>query len=39
MAEDASRKSNKDFSRFVEITIGFCYEIEKKLLISNDVEI
>ncbi|PKA84553.1 four helix bundle protein [Ulvibacter sp. MAR_2010_11] len=37
IAEDSSRKSDNDFSRFLEITIGSCYEIETQLLIANDL--
>jgi four helix bundle protein len=38
IAEGSSRKSNKDFSRFLEITLGSAYEIETQLLIASDLE-
>lgn len=37
IAEGASRNTNKDFSRFLIISMGSCYEIETQLLISNDL--
>ena len=38
IAEGSSRNSNKDFARFLQISIGSEYEIETQLLISSDLK-
>ncbi|MEL0456287.1 four helix bundle protein [Flavobacteriaceae bacterium SZ-1-7] len=38
IAEGSSRASNKDFSRFLEITLGSAYEIETQLMIAYDLK-
>ncbi len=38
IAEGSSRISDKDFSRFLQISIGSAYEIETQLLIAFDLK-
>ncbi len=37
IAEGASRKSEKEFSRFIEIALGSCFEIETQLTIATNL--
>jgi four helix bundle protein len=37
VAEGSSRKSDKDYSRFIEIALGSCFELETQLLIAKAV--
>ena len=38
IAEGSSRKSEKDYSRFIEISLGSAYELETQLLIAQRVD-
>ncbi|MEQ9424237.1 MAG: four helix bundle protein [Cyclobacteriaceae bacterium] len=37
IAEGSSRKSNKDFHRFLRISIGSAFELETQLIIANEL--
>ena len=37
IAEGASRKSEKDFCRYLEISVGSSFEVETQLIIANEV--
>ena len=39
ITEGSSRKSNKDFAQFLQITLGSAYEIETQLLIAYDLKL
>lgn len=38
IAEGSSRKSEKDFSRFLEMALGSAYEVETQLVVSKDIK-
>ena len=38
IAEGASRKSEIDFARFLEIAIGSSFEVETQLIIAKEIE-
>ena len=37
IAEGSSRNSDKDYNRFIEISLGSCFEAETQLLISKSL--
>ena len=38
IAEGSSRKSDKDYSRFAEISLGSAFELETQLLIAKEIK-
>jgi four helix bundle protein len=37
IAEGSSRSSDKDYNRFIEISLGSSFELETQLLIANEI--
>ncbi|MFT3910672.1 MAG: four helix bundle protein [Ferruginibacter sp.] len=37
IAEGSSRSSNKDYNRFIEISLGSCFEAETQFLIASQL--
>lgn len=38
IAEGSAKSSNKDFSRFLEISVGSLFELETELIVSKNLE-
>jgi four helix bundle protein len=38
IAEGSSRNSSKDYNRFIEISLGSCFEAETQLLIAQELK-
>ncbi|MGK4566053.1 four helix bundle protein [Flavobacterium sp. 3HN19-14] len=39
IAEDAAKESQKDFARFLQISLGSCFELESHLILCLDLNI
>jgi len=38
IAEGSAKSSNKDFARFLEMSLSSCYELETELLVSKNLK-